>query len=250
MKAKSYFALPAFCYLRSALTVVAVAVAGLALAAAPARAVTSASSGLWAGLVTAGGGYTSVTADVTVPRVTALCGANSNVVAFVGLGGWSGLPFVQNGFTVTPKGMGVWSEVFDKSGAGPVTSVSLPIRAGDKIRLSIVFSADRSALVFGWNNLTLKRSVSRRVTNASRYYNGSTADFIVERSWYPYRGAPLARFSPISFSNAKALRRGAWVPAYNSGSTKVTLQGARGNRIASVTSAAGTAFTASWAGCS
>jgi hypothetical protein len=190
-----------------------------------------------------------VTADVTVPRVSAYCGKDSNVVAFIGLGGWTSLPFTQIGFTVTPKGFGVWSEVFDRSGRGPTTSVKMPIRSGDRMRLSLTFSANRSVLTFRWENRTLHQVRSQRLTNAARYYNGSTADYVVERSWYPYRGSPLARYTPVTFYYAKAWRGGRWVPAYNAASTKVTMLGARANTVSRVTSAAGTTVNTGWASC-
>jgi hypothetical protein len=215
----------------------------------PAQGVTRAYSGLWSGVLSTGGGYTSVTADVNVPRVSAYCGQDSNVAVFIGLGAWTRLPFVQSGFVVTPKGVGVWSEVFDKNGRGPITTIALPIRPGDRIRLSLGFSANKSVLTFRWENLTLHKVRTQRVTNAARYYNGSNADYIVERSWHPYRGSPLARYSPIMFSNAKAVRSGRWVPAYTSNSTTITLLGARSRQLSRVTWASGTAFRTGWLGC-
>ncbi len=235
--------------IRSAVFVASGVVLLAGLTVPPAQAVSYGYSGQWSGLVSTGGGYTAVTADVTVPRVSTLCGRDSNVVAFVGLGGWNRLPFVQNGFTVTPKGVGVWWEVFDKAGHGPVAGVALPARPGDRMRLRLEFSANRSVLTFRWDNLTLHRSRSQVVTNAARYYTGATADYVVERSWYPYRGAPLARFTPITFSNAKAVRAGRWVPAYNANSIRVTMLGARSNTVARVTAASGTTFRTDWSGC-
>jgi hypothetical protein len=196
-----------------------------------------------------GGNFAAITADVTVPRVTTYCGKNSNVVAYVGLGGWTSLPFVQNGFTVTPNGLGVWYEVFDRAGRGTTVGVPLTIRPGDRVRLMLAFSANRSVLTFWWQNLTLHKGISRRLYNAARYFNGSTADYVVERSWYPYRGSPLARFTPITFTNAKALRGGRWVAAYTATSTKVTMLGSRGNTVSRVTAAGGTSFRTTWSGC-
>jgi hypothetical protein len=232
--------------------VVLVLLGGVLLATlwtAPAQAVSYGYSGLWSGVLSNGGGYVGITAEVTVPRVSTYCGTGSNVAVFIGLGGWNSLPFAQNGLTVTPKGIGVWSEVFDRYGRGPTTSVSLPIRPGDRIRLSASFSADKTVLYFRWENVTLRRVTLQRVSNAARYYNGSTADYVVERSYYPYRGSPLARYSPTTFSNAKAARAGAWVPAYNSGSTRITMLGGAGNTMSRVTSASGTTLTTGWSGC-
>ena len=233
-------------------TVVAVALTAAPFAGAsvaPAQAVSNGYSGLWSGVVSNGGGYTAVFADVTVPTVSTRCGKDSNVVAFVGLGGWNRLPFVQNGITVTPKGVSAWWEVFDKNGHGPVAGIPLTVRPGDRMRLRLQFSANRSVLTFRWDNVTLHRTYIHRVTNAARYYNGATADYVVERSWYPYRGAPLARFTPITFSYAKAARAGRWVPAHNSASTRVTMLGAKGNTVSRVTAATGTTFTTAWSGC-
>jgi hypothetical protein len=221
----------------------------MAAGSSPADAATESYSGAWSGLVSAGGGYVAVSAEVTVPKVTAYCGKDSNVVGYVGLGGWGSLPFAQNGFTVTPSGLGAWYEVFDRAGRGTTVGVPLPIRPGDRVRLSLAFSTDRSVLRFHWENLTQHRVVARQIGNAARYYNGATADYVVERAWYPYRGAPLARFTPVAFRNAKAIRGGHWLPAVNPRTIRVTMLGATGRPIARVSTAAGTSFQTSWAGC-
>jgi Peptidase A4 family len=236
-------------WFRAALILVVAAATALGGLAMPAEAVTAGYSGNWSGLVSTGGGYNDVTADVTIPRVTGSCGNGAHVVGYIGLGGWSALPFVQNGFTVTPAGASVWSEEFDRFGNGPVTGVKLPVRPGDRLRLRLRFNADRSILDYTWQNLTLRKTVTRRVTNAGRYFNGSTADYVVERAWYPFRGAPLGHYTPVTFTNAKAARRGVWIPAYNSGSVRVTMLGATGRTISHVTAAKSTTFTTGWSGC-
>lgn len=237
-----------------ALTVALTAAASATGPAAPASAAPRQGfSGAWSGLVAGapGGGFTQVTADVTVPRVSLRCGAGSNVAVFVGIGGWGSVPFAQAGFTVTPRGgIGVWSEVFDRAGRGPVTSVRLAVRPGDRVRISVAFSPLKYYLWFRWINLTTHRATAQTVTNAFRYYGGGTADFVVERSWYPYRGSPLAGYSPVAFSNARGLARGRWVPAYGPRSTVVTALGARGNTVSRVSAARGTSMTTAWAACS
>ncbi len=223
----------------------------VALGAVPAHAVSRGSSRLWSGLVSRGGGYTAVTADVRVPRVTALCGSRSNVVVYVGLGGYGSLPFVQNGITLLPgNGIGVWSEVFDRYGHTRVTSMTLPVRSGDLVRLGARFSSNKRSLLFTWSNLTLHKTVRQSVTNAARYYNGATADYVVERSWYPYRGSPLARYGSVGFSRAYASRYGHSVGAYNGSSRIITLRGTGGRALSSVVYARGTKFTTAWKGCS
>jgi hypothetical protein len=236
-------------WFRAALILVVASAAVLVGAAPPAEAVTAGYSGNWSGLVSTGGGYNDVTADIVVPRVTGSCGTGSHVVAYIGLGGWTGVPFTQNGFTVTPRGASAWSEEFDRNGNGPVTNVALPLRPGDTIRLRLRFNANRSVLDYTWQNLTLHKTVTRHVTNAARYFNGSTADYVVERAWYPFKGAPLGHYTPVSVTNAKAARDGVWIPAYNSRSVRVSMLGAGGRTISRVTAAKNTSFTTGWSGC-
>lgn len=76
-----------------------------------------------------------------------------------------------------------------------------------------------------WSNLSLHQTVRQSVTNAGRYYNGATADYVVERSWYPYRGSPLAQYGRVGSSRAYAERHGHVVAAYNSSSRVITLRG-------------------------
>ncbi len=220
------------------------------LAAGPAHAVSRDSSNLWSGLVSPGGGYSAVTADVRVPKVTTGCGSSSNVVIYVGLGGYGSLPFVQNGITLIPgRTIGVWSEVFDRYGHTRVTSKALQVRPGDLLRLSAQFSASRYQLIFTWNNLSLHKSVTQLVTSAAKYYNGATADYVVERSWYPYRGSPLAQYGRVSFGRAYALRYGHVVAAYNGSTRVVTMRGIGGRVLSTVASVGGQSFTTAWKGC-
>ncbi|HVQ44155.1 MAG TPA: G1 family glutamic endopeptidase [Candidatus Saccharimonadia bacterium] len=224
------------------------AIAGLG---APAADATSQSySGHWAGLVDGGGGYTKITADVVVPSVTTACGTGSAVAVYVGLGGWGSLPFAQNGFTVTPQGVGVWWEVFDRNGNGPVAGIALATRPGNKLRFGFEFASHGTVLTFYWANLTTGKVVTRRITNAARYYNAKTADYVVERPNYPKAGAPLAQYRPITFTRAQAVRSGRWVPAYNTGSVLVSTLGRAGNVISHVTAARADTFTTAWSGCS
>jgi hypothetical protein len=174
-------------------------------ATAPATAAVAVGGNLWAGIIDRGAaGISHVSGRITIPRVDAACGARSNVAVWVGLGGYGTVPFAQNGITLTPSGSGAWYELFDRAGVGPVVSVPLPMKAGDVVVLGLAFSPDHRVLTFGWSNLTSRQRVARTLTNAARWYNGSTAEWIVERAGFdsvhdsPY----LAHFSPITFTNA------------------------------------------------
>lgn len=99
-------------------------------------------------------------------------------------------------------GIGVWYELFDRYGNGPVVSVPLRMKQGDEIRLGLRFSANHSMLSFSWMNLTRHTTATRTVRNAGKYYNGSTAEWIVERPGIDRltHSPNLAWFSPIVFT--------------------------------------------------
>jgi hypothetical protein len=233
--------------IRAAVAAVVAAAVTLPALAGPAAAAGTAYSAQWSGLVATAGGYTAVSAEFTVPKVTGRCGLDSAAAVFIGLGGWGRVPFAQNGITLTPGGrVGVWSEVFDARGRGPITSRQLPVKAGDRLRLGLGFSPSHQTLVFTWVNLTSRRQTSQTVHGAAGYFNGATADLVVERPWFPYRGAPLADYGRVSFAGARVLRPGGWRPAAVERSVSVTTLGGRGNAVARTTAGG---LTAVWAGC-
>lgn len=215
--------------------------------ASPADATMMATSPAWSGSVTPGGGYTSVTAQFVVPRVTAACGRDSNVAIFVGLGGWGSLPFVQDGVTVTPAGASAWYETFSRGHADPGVGVPLVVRPGDRVRISLSFANHGYYLTFRWENLTTRKTVNKAISNASRYYNGATADYVVERSNYPRVGSPLAAYGSVALQDARAARHGRWVPAADHNATLVTMR--PGARTLATTSAPGGVVTSRWAAC-
>lgn len=179
----------------------------IALLATPAQArppATEVGGSIWSGIIDRGAGLLEVHTRVTVPRVSGSCSARSNAAVWVGLGGYGRFPFAQNGITLTPSGIGAWYELFDGSGAGPVVTVPVVIRTGDVLELDLHFTSNHQVLIMTWNNLTRHQLASRRLTGAARWYNGSTAEWIVERAAYDYRhDSPyFARFAPITFTSA------------------------------------------------
>jgi hypothetical protein len=200
--------------------------------ATPAGAVTTVYRSGWSGSTTPGGGYTSVTMQFVVPHVSAACGRDSSVAIFDGLGGWGSLPFVQNGITVTPAGASAWREVFDRNGGGSVVGVPLRVRSGDRVRVSLSFADRAYHLTFRWENLTLHTAYNAAISGAARYYNGATADYVVERPNYPYRGAALGAFDSVTFQDARALRGRRWVADIDHNASLITMVGATGRTLA------------------
>jgi len=103
-----------------------------------------------------------------------------------------------------PSGASAWYELFPKSGNGPVVGVPLPMIAGDVVALKLQFTPNHTSITFTWNNLTAKQSVTRTLAQAGGWYNGSTAERIVERAGFDgaYDSPYLAHFTPITFTNA------------------------------------------------
>jgi Peptidase A4 family len=222
---------------------------------APAQAATAVGGNAWSGIIDRGTGISHVSGRIVVPKVDTACGTNSNAAIWVGLGGYGTFPFAQNGITVAPSGVWAWYELFDKSGRGPAVAVSLPMKAGDAVALSVAFSAGHTVLTFTWINLTRNQKVTRTFYNAAQWYNGSTAEWIVERAAFdvlhdsPY----LAHFSPITFTNAVSgtptTGRSAFPATYISTMNSKYVNSSY-HPLARVTPLANTqAFTTTWLGC-
>lgn len=176
--------------------ILAAALLGSALALAPAQV---AGSDIWAGIEndTRGAGRASV--EFVVPSIDRHCGSGltSNAAVWVGIGGVHGYGFAQLGVTLAPESRGAWYELFDHQDRGPVRDVELPINVGDRMRIRLAFSADHSKLLFVWRNLTTSEHRQRTINHARQYWNGSSVEWIVERS-----RDTLADFGSLRFESA------------------------------------------------
>ena len=172
----------------------------------------------WSGVAQHNGKFTSIGMHFVVPRVSAYCGRKSNAAIWVGLGGDSVFPFAQNGISISPQGDGAWYEVFDSRGKTIVRGVpmfradgvAVQPKAGDVMVVSLMFTLDHQTLTFRWQNTTQHTNAYKVIRGAQKYYNGFSAEWIVELN----DSSPnLARFSPISIYDAWASRSGVRVPA-------------------------------------
>lgn len=223
------------------------------LGAGPAAATTANGSNVWAGVIDTGLRMTGVGGTFAVPSVNAACSTASNVAIWVGNGGYGSFPFAQNGVSVTPSGASAWYALFDKSGSGPTVSVSLAMRAGDQISLSTQFSADHNTLTFTWADATTRVTVTRAVTGASIYYNGSSSEWVAERAALNIKAdiPQLAHFTPITFTNMWWTAGAVRVPPLPA-SVLMTLTGKDGySPLATVASPKGAldSFTTTWQAC-
>ena len=207
---------------------------------------------VWSGIIDRSVGLTEAHTRFTVPRVYSTCGTRSNVAVWTGLGGYGPFPFAQNGVSLTPSGFGAWYELFDKNGLGPIASVPLTIRSGDVIELDLRFTVRHTVLTMTWTNISRHQSVSRTLANATRWYNGTTAEWIVERADYDYRhDSPyFAQFSPITFTAAwTRTATGAARSAFpNTFRSELLGKGAY-HTLTTTTPRSAQSFTTTWRGC-
>lgn len=150
----------------------------------------------WAGITDNTRAAVRVTGEFVVPKVSDHCGASSDVAVWVGIGGW-GVPFAQLGVTLTHGSMGAWYEMFGQDGNGPLVPFDYKLQPGDRIRLRLAFTDDHTQLLLVWNNLTEGNRVEKTLNHAGRWWNGGTAEWIVER-----HRPRLAQFAPITFDRA------------------------------------------------
>jgi hypothetical protein len=203
----------------------------------PANAATSTN---WSGYAASGGSgsYTSVSANWTEPTGTCT-GGNQYSSFWVGLDGYNSGSVEQTGTEVdcagrTPQYYS-WYEMYPRY---PV-NFSNPVRPGDKFYGSVSYNGNRSYtlvlqdLTKGW----------KRTVTVSGSYADSSAEVIAEAPSSNTGVLPLAHFSPVPFSNAKA--DGSNLGNHNP--TEIIMVDNAGLQKDSISAlSGGTSFTATW----
>jgi Peptidase A4 family len=194
---------------------VAAALATLALAAgivpstAPAATIQTASSGNWAGYVTTGTSFSSVTGSWVVP--TAKRDSEGYSATWVGLGGASGSAsaleqvgtesdYVDGVATYT-----AWYELVPKA----AVRLKLAVHPGDHVTAKV--TVDGTAVTVSISDTTTGRSATRVLHMASP--DTSSAEWIAEAPSVAtadggYQVVPLADFGTVTFTRAAATAGG------------------------------------------
>jgi hypothetical protein len=218
----------------------------LGIAVPPVGAVSTTSyDGHWSGLVDRAGSYLAVTGTFKAPKAATGCGTTALGAVFIGLGGYGQLPFTQVGVSFSPAGYGIFTETFDAVGHDTLKSIAIPVRAGDTLALGLAFTKSHTVLEYRVRNVTTGRVTSQWITNASRFWNGSSAEWVVERP----NSNSLLPYGTVGISNAKALRGATWFAANTAPDTSIVLLGAAGNQLSRLSAASGTSLVTTWLGC-
>lgn len=160
-------------------------------------------------------GYTQVQMDYDQPHISSTVGTCINSY-WVGLGGRNTDKLMQAG-TATEGSLShyAWYEYLSDTGStvSMQTIKSLSVNAGDNIRAHITYQPYANVFIYYIANNTTGKSASGSVTlDASTYYDGSTAEWIVERCTYSDSPTNLGNYGTISLTNCQANfdKSGSW----------------------------------------
>ncbi len=174
------------------------------------RATSSRKSYNWAGYAVTGSIYTQVQMNYVEPTIISAV-SNAKSCEWVGIGGYSDR-LVQAGTEQEgTRTHSAWYEYLNNNSEEtyhPMTYIdSLTINAGDSIHVYIAFQKANNRFEYYIANNTTGKSSSVYIDDvpADIYYDGTTAEWIVERpinerTRYPY---PLCNFESITLSNCQ-----------------------------------------------
>ena len=157
----------------------------------------------WAGYVSAGGAFTSVTGSWIVPNVMAA--ANSADAAWIGIGGITSKDLIQTGTQAIVNDNGQVSyQVFYEMLPGNSRRIPLTVSPGDSITASIVQQSSNQWTI-SLDDITTGQNYMTSVTYSSSL---SSAEWIEEM---PVRGRyfiPLDNFGSVQFSDLSTVKDG------------------------------------------
>lgn len=158
--------------------------------------------------------FTQVQADYVHPTIYNIIGS-CTISYWVGLGGYNTGNLVQAGTSTTNGAMhSAWYEYLSENGTSVAAQEisSLTVSPGDSIHLYISFQAANGKLNYYIANDTTGKSASGLINLATAYYfDGTTAEWIIERSatWTTsglHIIEPLANYSTMTMTNCKAMK--------------------------------------------
>lgn len=180
---------------------------------ASATSITNSYSYNWSGYIADLGSssttyYTQVQADYEEPAISSSTASDDYVNSYwVGLGGHNSGKLVQAGTgTIGANTHYAWYEYLSDTGSTvSVQPVSLNVNAGDDMHVYISFQRSNDLFSYYIANNTTGKSASGTVTlDAAMQYDGTTAEWIVERSTVSGSLAYLGDYDTVTFTNCKA----------------------------------------------
>jgi len=224
-------------------------------------AATSESSLNWSGYMSNLGSssstyYTQVQMDYTQPTVSAIKSGITNLNSYwVGLGGYNTGRLVQAG--TSTQGLSThkaWYEYLSPTGKTvSMQFLSLSVSAGDNMHVYISFQKSNNLFNYYIANNTTGKSVSGTITlSASTQFDGTTAEWIVERCTINNSYAGLGKYGTATLKNCKATLNtsNSWINLNSmTGLTKLTMVNSSGTKLSSPGSiSSSNQFTCTWKG--
>jgi hypothetical protein len=152
--------------------------------------------------------YTQVQMDYTQPTISAIKSGITNLNSYwVGLGGYNTGKLVQAG--TSTKGLSThqaWYEYLSPTGKTvSMQYLSLDVSAGDKIHVYISFQKSNNLFNYYIANNTTGKGISGTITlSSSTQFDGTTAEWVVERCTVNKNYAGLGKYGSITLKNCKA----------------------------------------------
>ena len=183
--------------------------------AAPAGAqggVTTGSTSIWSGYVSKQWGQPTYYGDAEgtwiQPSVGTTSCSGATHLTWVGIGGYGSSQLLQDG---TDQNNNAWFEYLGANGTGvSITDFSsqLGIRPGDTIQ-ALTWYINGTAY---WTvqDETSGKYTTANLANASAYYDGSSAEFIDERTTFGTTPSPLANYGATHWTAASAATSTNW----------------------------------------
>ncbi len=167
--------------------------------------VSSGSTSIWSGYVSkqASSSYFDVASGEWIqPSISTTSCAGATHLSWVGLGGYGTSKLIQDG---TNQSNQAWYEYLGPGGTGVSITLlpgSLNIHSGDTMYALTEYSAGTAYWVV--EDVTTGKSSSASLSSASSFYDGSSAEFIDERTTFGVTPSPLADYSATDWTAASA----------------------------------------------
>lgn len=231
-------------------------------------------SGNWDGYVdtpASGNTFTAVSGEYHQPSRGGTSCSNEHESAWVGLGGWADRAdgsrgLLQDGTAYDTSGSPyAWYEYVGKTASGAGTGVveqnfaeAVDVEPGDHIYAYTSYDKSSGVATFVVEDETTGQEGSQQVGSMQSYYEGTNAEWIIERPSRKVSGVdtpwPLQNFGSISWTYAQVYNN-AWINAGNTSAqnkVNMTRDGTSTGQVLATTAAlnsAGTDFTSNFYHC-
>lgn len=167
--------------------------------------VSTGSTNIWSGYVSKQASstyYNEAFGEWIQPSISATTCTGATHLSWVGLGGYGTSKLIQDG---TNQSNQAWYEYLGAGGTGvsiTLLPASLGIHSGDTIAAWTSYSAGTAYWTV--EDVTSGKASSATLTGASSFYDGSSAEFIDERTTFGTTPSPLADYSATDWTAADA----------------------------------------------